>query len=328
MRRSVRIGLQIAVSAAVIAYLVWQIDVGRTVDLIGDANGLLLLAALAVFLVSTSGMAFRWQLLLAAKGIHEPLGWLTRLYFVGYAAGQVLPTGIGGDAVRIFEHARRHPTRKGEVAAAVLLERVVGAAGVLVMVAIGLAVAVGRYEDIGYLIVVEAVCLAFVGAGLVLLFSRRAAGLMRWLGPLAARVRLERAGRSVYEALHAYRYHPRTLGATLAVTVVLQLVRVVSIWLCGAAVGVDVSPLVYVVLGPLLFLVMMVPFTINGLGVREAFFVAFLDRFGVAADAAFATGFLFYAVTIAVSLPGGVILLWRSARPALVRARRSEGEAS
>jgi hypothetical protein len=321
--KGVKIVLQIAVSGGIIAYLVWQIDVGRTIDLIGNSNGLLLLAALAIFVASTWGMAFRWQLLLAAKGIREPLGWLTRLYFIGYAAGQVLPTGIGGDAVRIVEHARRVPTRKGEVAAAVLFERVIGAAGVLVMVAIGLAVAVGRYDDIGYLIAVEAVCLALVGAGFVLLFSRRAAHLVRWLGPLAARVRLERAGRSLYKAMHEYRYHWRTLGVTLAVTVVLQLVRVVSIWLCGEAVGVDVSPLVYIVLGPLLFLVMMVPFTINGLGVREAFFVAFLDRFDVAADPAFATGFLFYAVTIAASLPGGVILLWRSARPALVRERRA-----
>ena len=78
----------------------------------------------------------------------------------------------------------------------------------------------------------------------------------------------------------------------------------------------DISPVVYVILGPLLFLVMLVPFTINGLGVREAFFVAFLGRFGVDADAAFATGFLFYLVTIATSIPGGLILLWESVRPA------------
>src|SRR4029453_10789521 len=99
----------------------------------------------------------------------------------------------------------------------------------------------------------------------------------------------------------------------------IQFVRVISIWLCGLAVGVHESPLVYVILGPLLFLVMMVPFTINGLGVREAFFVAFLGRFGVDADAAFATGFLFYAVTIATSVPGGFILLWESLRPAAPR---------
>ena len=39
----------------------------------------------------------------------------------------------------------------------------------------------------------------------------------------------------------------------------------------------------YVVLGPLLFLVMLVPFTVNGLGVREAFFVSFLGKLGVGA---------------------------------------------
>jgi glycosyltransferase 2 family protein len=321
MNRRLKIALQILVSAGVLAYLLWQIDLRKTIDLIGDANGLLLLAALAIFVATTWAMAWRWQLLLGSKGIHEPLGWLTRLYFIGYAAGQVLPTGIGGDAVRIVEHSRRRPDAKGEAAAAVLLERVIGAAGTLVMVAIGLIVAIGRYDDIEYLIAIEALFLVLVAAGFVLLFSKRAGRLFRWLGPLAARVRLERAGRSVYHALHGYREQPRTLLVVLAVTVCLQFVRCLAIWLCGEAVGVEVSPLVYVILGPLLFLVMMVPFTINGLGVREAFFVAFLGRFGVDADAAFATGFLFYAVTIATSLPGGIILLWRSLRPAVMRAR-------
>ena len=57
-------------------------------------------------------------------------------------------------------------------------------------------------------------------------------------------------------------------------------------------------------MGPLLFLVMLVPFTINGLAVREAFFVSFLGSLGVDADAAFAAGFLFFLVTIAMALPG------------------------
>jgi glycosyltransferase 2 family protein len=111
------------------------------------------------------------------------------------------------------------------------------------------------------------------------------------------------------------------LLSTLGLTLAAQLARMLAIWLCGEAVGIDLSPLVYVILGPLLFLVMLVPFTINGLGVREAFFVAFLGRFGVDADAAFAAGFLFYVVTVATSLPGGVILLWRSVRPAPARPR-------
>jgi glycosyltransferase 2 family protein len=89
---------------------------------------------------------------------------------------------------------------------------------------------------------------------------------------------------------------------------------VLAIWCSGKAVGIDISPRVYYVMGPLLFLVMLVPFTINGLAVREAFFVSFLGNVGVGADQAFAAGFLFFLVTIALSMPGAAILLWEGVR--------------
>ena len=73
----------------------------------------------------------------------------------------------------------------------------------------------------------------------------------------------------------------RLLFGVFALTLAVQAVRVLSIWLAGRAVGVDLSPRPYYVMGPLLFLVMLVPFTINGLAVREAFFVCFLGQLGV-----------------------------------------------
>ena len=60
-------------------------------------------------------MAERWQRLLASQGMREHLPWLTRAYFVSYTAGQILPTSIGGDAVRIVETSRRHPARLGAI---------------------------------------------------------------------------------------------------------------------------------------------------------------------------------------------------------------------
>jgi len=239
------------------------------------------------------------------------------MYFVSYAAGQVLPTAVGGDAVRIIEHARRRPDEKAAAAGAVVMERVLGSAGTLVLVAVGLAVAAGRYEDVRILFVLEFVFVAAMVVLGLLLFSRRLGlTLERRLFPLGRRIKLERPVQSLYWAMHEYRLRPRVLLAVLGVTVVSQFLRVIAIWLCGEAVGVDVSPVVYVILGPLLFLVQMVPFTLNGLGVREAFFVLFLGRFDVPEDVAFAAGFLFYAVSIATSLPGAFILLWRSVRPA------------
>jgi hypothetical protein len=93
-------------------------------------------------------------------------------------------------------------------------------------------------------------------------------------------------------------------------------VRVLAIWAAGKGVGVDLSPRPYYVMGPLLFMVMLVPFTINGLAVRESFFVSFLGSLGVDADRAFATGFLFFVVTIALSLPGAIILAVENVRKA------------
>ena len=84
--RPLRIAINVALSSAVLGYLIWQIDLSRTIDEIASANGWLLLAALAVFAASTVGMAWRWQLLLIARGIVEPLRWLVNLYFIGYAA--------------------------------------------------------------------------------------------------------------------------------------------------------------------------------------------------------------------------------------------------
>jgi glycosyltransferase 2 family protein len=320
MRRPYKVALKLGVSAALIAILLWQIDLSRTADLVVSSEPGYLAAALAIYVGTTWLLAWRWQILLASKGIHEPIGWLTRLYFVGYAAGQVLPTSLGGDAVRIVEHARRRPDARGEAAGAVLMERVLGAAGTLLLVAVGLVIAIGRYSGIGFFIWIEVISIAFLAIGLILVFSRRSRALLEArIFPLGRRIRIERALNSVYAALHGYRDQLGAVAAVLGITVVCQFIRIISIWLCGEAVGVDLSPLVYIVLGPLLFLVTLIPFTVNGLGAREAFFVAFLSRFDVDADSAFAVGFLFYAVTIATSLPGGLILLWQSVRPAAVR---------
>ena len=100
--RPVRIALQVLVSAGVLAYLIWQINLGATIDLIGSSNGWYLLASYVIFLVTTVGMAWRWKALLASKGIHEPLSWLTRRTIVSdtIATGN-LPTNAAASSGRM-----------------------------------------------------------------------------------------------------------------------------------------------------------------------------------------------------------------------------------
>jgi glycosyltransferase 2 family protein len=313
MNRRVRVALTLVVTGLCSAYLLWKIDLSRTADVLADVDPGYFLLAVALMVVTIWPMAWRWQWLLRARGVEDRLGWLTRAYFVSYAAGQILPTSVGGDAVRIFETARRHPGHGGTAAASVLLERALGGAATLALAALGFLLAVGKYDVGAYLWIELVFVVGTIVAGVVV-FSRRVRPLLARLRPLLAAFRADRIAAELYSALHAYRRHAVLLLAVFALTLGVQAVRVLAIWSSGKAVGVDLSPRPYYVMGPLLFLVMLVPFTINGLAVRESFFVSFLGNLGVGADEAFAAGFLFFLVTIAMSLPGGAILAWEGLR--------------
>jgi len=310
-RRAVRVLLTLLVTGLCTAYILWRIDLGETGHVLANAEPVWLLVALGIMLVSVWPMAWRWQRLLAARGVHESLPRLVRTYFVGYAAGQVLPTSLGGDASRIYETSRRHRDSSGAAAGTVLLERGLGGVATLLLAAIGFALALGHYSVGGYIWVELAFVVGAVLACIVL-FSTRLHPLLHWTRPVLRWLRIERPLREVYLALHSFRSERRLLVWMFVLTVAVQAVRVLAIWSAGKAVGVDLSPRPYYVMGPLLFLVMLVPFTINGLAVRETFFVSFLAALGVSANAAFATGFLFFLVTIALALPGAAILMWES----------------
>jgi len=321
--RGIRSIATLIVTGLAIAYILWKVDLRETAHVLANASLGWWLAACAIWIASVWPLSWRWQRLLAANGVHERLGWLVRTTFVSYSAAQVLPTSLGGDASRIYETVRRHPGSRGPTAGTVLLERVLGGAATLVLAAVGFALAVGHYSVGGY-VWVELAFVVLCVAGVFVLFSQRLHPVLHRLRPLLHRLRIEPLAREVYLALHSYRTRLGLLARVFALTLAVQAVRILAIWCAGKAVGVDLSPRPYYVMGPLLFLVMLIPFTINGLAVRESFFVSFLGALGVSADQAFSAGFLFFLVTVAAALPGLVIIARDGLRSRSVHVPRGE----
>ena len=306
-RTAIRLGLTLLITGGCLAYILWQLDVRKTIDIVLHSQLGWFFGAIAIMIGGVPPMAWRWRRLLAARGVHESLRWCNRAYFVSYTAGQVLPSAVGGDASRIFESSRRHPGRLGEMSAIVILERALGGVATLTLAAIGFALAIGQY-DVGPYLWIEAVFVLGTIVLAVLFFSQRMRGVLRRFVPLLRRLKLERPLRAFYEGVHVFRGHVRLMVWIFLLTLVVQAVRVLAIWMGGKAVGVELSPRPYYVMGPLLFLVLLVPFTVNGIAVREAFFVSFLGQLGVDKEAAVATGFLFFVVTVGLAIPGAIIL--------------------
>ena len=313
LKRPVRILIGVVLTSLAVAYILLKIDLGETWDILTSANLWWFGLSVTIMIVTALPMALRWQWLLAAQGIIDRFWWLTRAYFVSYTAGQILPTAIGGDAVRVFETSKRHAGRAGDITAIVVLERGLGGAATVLLGAVGFLLAIGHYDVSAYLWLEGAFVFGTILL-IIMFFARSARPLLSRLRPLLARARVERPLRAFYDGVHHYRGHPRLLVKVFLFTTAIQAVRILSIWASCKAVGIDLGPRIYYVMGPLFFLVLLVPFTLNGFAVREAFFVSFLGSVGVDADAAFAAGFLFFLVTLALAAPGGVILLWESIR--------------
>ncbi|MGI8861285.1 MAG: lysylphosphatidylglycerol synthase transmembrane domain-containing protein, partial [Gaiellaceae bacterium] len=204
MSRQVRIVGTLVLTALAVAYLAWKIELGTTLDVLAETEVAWFAAAVAIMVLTVPVLAARWGWLLRAQRIEEGLAWLTRAYFVAYTAGQILPTSLGGDAVRIVETARRHGGQTAVATGTVVLERGLGGAATVLLGAIAFVLSIGRFDVSAYVwlegaFVFGTILLTF------LFFARSARPLLRLTAPWLERVRLDRLLRAFYESVHHYR---------------------------------------------------------------------------------------------------------------------------
>src|SRR5581483_3059518 len=79
--RAMRVAATLIVTGLCTAYILWKIDLGKTGHVLAHARLEWWLAALAIMVGSVWPMAWRWQRLLAARGVHDSLRRLVRPYF-------------------------------------------------------------------------------------------------------------------------------------------------------------------------------------------------------------------------------------------------------
>ncbi len=120
-------------------------------------------------------------------------------------------------------------------------------------------------------------------------------------------------GHRFYEDLHAYRDHRGTLVVVCVLAMVVQLARIGVIWMLVQALSLPVNIGTVLITGPVVFAALVLPVSLNGIGVREAVFVYFL-RDQATTPEAVALGFAFFAVGTATALVGAGVLGVRFAR--------------
>ena len=293
--------LRIAVSLAGILAIVLTQDVDQVIQLLRDLDWVAFLGALLLLLLGSFVRSYRWGSLVWALGIQVSLLRLTGLYFVGAFYNLFLPTGMGGDAVKMYELSRND----GETASAISSVLVDRFLGLFVLFAMALLVLAGSSQlvrpDVRVLIVA-----GFFGCliGVALLLQRtwiEAWGRRLGLDQLLGRFKILR---ELYTSLHLYGT-AALLRATLA-SVVWNLILIMSYYLLGLAVGIDLSIGHYFLLVPVISVLLIIP-SVGGLGIREGATVLLFSRAGVPETQALALAVAHDVTLIATALIGASI---------------------
>lgn len=306
--------LKIAVTLAGLIFILTQIDVGDTIQRLLRAD--LRWAAVALLLVMGSLVlrAYRWLLLLRGLGLRLPFLRLVRLYFTGHFFNAFLPTGFGGDVVRILEVTRDVP---GDIAAGtVLLDRLTGLLMLFVLALVALPFRPAAFPAQQATLVL-ALALAGLLAGVILLDGRLLRSAGRFL-PAPLSPTGEGAVARLLRAVQAVGWP--ALGGALAVSLLFNLMQVSWWWAAARALRIEM-PFGYLVLVvPLLSISLLVP-AVGGFGARESVATLLFDGALIAAGApplAAGTGFalstLVFLLERLSGLPGAPLYLWATLR--------------
>lgn len=292
--------LKVLVSAGLITYLlVFQVDLGQLGQAARRARWEVLAAAMALMIAGTALRAVRWRVLLQAAGITVPLRRLVHLYFVGSFFNIFLPTGLGGDAVKMAELARS-TGRVPEAIGTTLVDRATGLWVLFVIALLALPFSYNLLPE-GWATVIGLGAVAGVVGGWVVMGTP----LIPWLGARArfpGREKLERFYRSVSQLGY------RALGRACAVSLAFDLLLILFNVLVARGLNV-VQPLgIFVLFTPVISFSLILPISIGGLGVREQTYVLLFGPLGVSSALAAAMSLANYALTnLVVGLMGGAL---------------------
>ena len=284
------------ISALIVTLLMYKISWARLTLVFADMHLGLALAAFTLLHVGQSFSSWRWMILARPLGFTEPYGRYRSLFYIGTFFNLFLPTSIGGDAVRAWMLAQG----KSKTAAfsSVIADRVAGVTAMLLLACLATLAPLGQMAAWVSLLPWG----VLGGLFLTMALLPRLAGYSTKLQTLLLGLGWEQGRRSIW-------------WKAVGISFMVQSLATLQVVLLGYALTLPVPWYAYVVVVPLVSLLMMLPMSVNGIGVREGGLAILLAPYGVSTEQAVALGLGWFALSVGVGLIGGVVYLF-SKRPA------------
>ena len=283
--------IRAGVSAAVVTILLLLIPIDAVIDALRRTSVATWSTSVAIFFTGHYLNALKLRLLLGpGPGLTQAC---VRAQYAGLVANLGLPGLAGGDLVRA---AYLIPmTGLKRAATATIVDRLIDTSTMLLFIGSALLVA-GVPPEIADLAVNAGI---WIAAGLVIVLL---AGVL-----LLRSQRFAKVMKTVTEAWTEMTTRRAAIGGAMLISLVVQSAFVMTnVWL-ARQVGVETGLAAWFVAWPLSKLIAILPFSLGGIGVREAALVSLMALYGASREAVLASGILWQAILLITGLVGLVV---------------------
>lgn len=291
--------LKAGITLGLFYVLVTRIDLNATVGLMTATDWRSVLGIVGVMVLQVIVAVFRWYRIMISKGVHISVRRSARFFWLGLFFNQLLPSSIGGDAIRGYCLVRDGQS-VGRATLSVLLDRILGMAGLVVLIALAIPYAMNLINNPemqwGMMSALLVVIAGFIAILFIDIFTRRFSSwrVMKGLTTLASDARQLLGSR-------------QGLGLVLF-SVLIHILSIVVVGMLSSALSIKVDWIALTIIVPITTLLITIPLSIAGWGVREGVMVVGLGYVGIAPEEALALSILYGLLTLVVALPG--VLAW------------------
>jgi len=303
--------LKFIFSFSIIAYLLIKIvPINDILKVLKGANVLWLLLSFSLHSLGLLISAYRWQILIQAQGDRVPLGFLAKSYLVGTFFNNFLPTRFGGDIVRIWDGSR-YSRSVLKSSAIVLVERFTG---IIVLLLFAFVASLSRLEMAKKIPIIWVSLLVGL-LGLLFVISFFMPFAKRILGKIPDKGYLKKIKAKIFEfrdVVLVYKDKKREFLKALFWAFLLQVNVILHYFLVGKALHLNISFLDYFIFIPIILIILIIPVTISGLGLREGIYIEIFKFYLIPAALAFSFPLIAdVAFGLIIGIIGGIIYVLR-----------------
>jgi glycosyltransferase 2 family protein len=303
--------IKCGISGVLIYWILLNTNISEVFMSIRFANISLLVMAFSLNFVGCYLSSNRWRILLRAQGVDASIFFLVKSFMVGVFFNNFLPSTIGGDTIRAYDSWRVGKNKAG-AAAVIFVDRFLGLFTLMIFALGALLISKKINSSIPflYLWLFLGATGMFVGVWIIFMPSKQVSALISKIR-IPFSIKLQSILEKIFGAFRVFKGRKDVLIKAFGMSLIVQTNMIIHYYLIAKALDLPVPFYSFFAIIPLAIFIMMIPVSINAIGIRENVFAFFFTTFGVSTHEAVAFAWLAYGILILQGMMGGVVYALR-----------------